>query len=479
VPQLRRSLTAALLAAFVVAAPVAAGDPFARSTSTVDGHRTWNTDQIDLEAVSQTGDGVYVAVLDSGLAPNWKDYYPQAVIAEELGAGFVQSVSFKAQGDPCGLGIEVGGLRRTNFIGSRSTTHGTHVTSIITGFTYRSNADLADGISLPLLQVRGVAPKATIIPVKVLADYQTPALPNCTDPGPTPSQTVNFGTSAMVAAGIDYATDLAIAGHRPMVINMSLGGDELEAIEKNAIDRAIANGVIVVAAAGNDGEDGVHFPGGYAPVISVGATGWTGEWLDTPADDATNTPPANGFRYRTFWLQDKPDGALTGPGMLHPDSGNVPDPQTASTVYVTDFSARDISADTELDVLAPGSWVRGPFPGAPGYAHQPQQSKGLGDLFGGNPGNHFYVGGTSQATPHVTGLAALMLEKDPDLTQAQIETILKTTALPIAAGSRDVWDPFHVDADGNPVPSFVTFSWGANATGSGLVQADAAIAATP
>jgi len=42
-----------------------------------------------------------------------------------------------------------------------------------------------------------------------------------------------------------------------------------------------------------------------------------------------------------------------------------------------------------------------------------------------------------------------------------------------------VWDPFHEDADGNAVPSFVTFSWGANATGSGLVQADAAIAATP
>lgn len=478
-PQLRRSLTAALLAAFVIAVPVSAGDPFAKSTSTVDGHRTWNTDQIDLENVSQTGDGVYVAVLDSGLAPNWKDYFPQAAIAEELGAGFIQNVSFKAQADPCGLGIEVGGLRRTTYIGSRSTTHGTHVTSIITGFTYRSNADVAGGVTLPMIQVRGVAPKATIIPVKVLADYQTPALPNCTDPGPSPSQTVNFGTSAMVAAGIDYATDLAISGRRPMVINMSLGGDELEPVEKNAIDRAIANGVIVVAAAGNDGEAGVHFPGGYAPVISVGATGWTGEWLDTPADDATNTPPANGLRYRAFWLQDRPGGALTGPGMLNPDSGNVPDPQDASTVYVTDFSARDIADDTELDVLAPGSWVRGPYPGFPGYSHQPQQSHGLGDIFGRNPGNHFYVGGTSQATPHVTGLAALMLQKNHGLTQAQVQSILRSTALPIAAGSRLVWDPFHVDADGNPDPSFVTYSWGSNATGSGLVQADAAIAATP
>ena len=473
-PRLPRAMTAAMIGLLAIAIPASAGDPFARATSTVDGHHTWNTDQIDLENISQTGDGVYVAVLDSGLAPNWKDYFPDAVIAQELGKGFIQSVSFKAQGDECGLGIEVGALRETNFIGSRSTTHGTHVTSIITGFTYRSNADIAEGISLPMLQVRGVAPKATIIPVKVLADYQTPALPNCEDPGPTPSQTVNFGTSAMVAAGIDYATDLAIAGYRPMVINMSLGGDELEDIEQDAIDRAIANGVIVVAAAGNDGEEGVHFPGGYHPVISVGATGWTGEWLDEPADDQTNTPPASGFRYRAFWLQDKADGALTGPGMLHEDSGNLPEPQTAAGVYVTDFSGREISEDAELDVLAPGSWVRGPYPGFPGYAHQPQQSGGLGDLFGGNPGNHFYVGGTSQATPHVTGIAAMLLEKDPSLTQAEIETILRTTAIPIPAGTVDIWDPF--DEAGS---RFEPISWGADATGYGLVQADAALALVP
>lgn len=470
----RIALSLSLVALLAAALPASAGNPFARSTSTTDGHRTWNTDQIDLENVTQTGAGVYVAVLDSGLAPNWKDFFPDAVIAQELGTGFIQSVSFKAQADPCGLGVEVGGLRRTTYIGSRSTTHGTHVTSIITGYTYRSNLDLPEGVVLPLLQVRGVAPQATIIPVRVLSDYQTPALPNCTDPGPTPSQTVNFGTSQSVAAGINYATDLAIAGYRPMVINMSLGGAALEAIEKAAIDRAIANGVIVVAAAGNDGEEGVHFPGGYAPVISVGATGWTAEWLDKPADDASNTPPASGFRYRTWWLQDKADGALTGPGMLHVDSGNVPDPQTAAGVYITDFSGRDISDDTELDVVAPGSWVRGPYPGFPGYAHLPAWASGLGDLFGNNPGNHAYVGGTSQATPHATGLAALMLEKDPTLTQAEVESILKTTAIPIPPGSAEVWDPFNEAGS-----KFVTYSWESNATGAGLIQADAALAAVP
>ena len=135
--------------------------------------------------------------------------------------------------------------------------------------------DAAGGFPLPAIQVRGIAPDVTVIPVKVLSDHQVPALPKCTDPGPQPSSQAVFGTSAMVAAGIRYATDLKRAGYSPMVINMSLGGSELEPIEKDALDYAIANGVIVVAAAGNDGEAGMHFPGAYAPVISAGAIGWT------------------------------------------------------------------------------------------------------------------------------------------------------------------------------------------------------------
>ncbi len=92
-----------------------------------------------------------------------------------------------------------------------------------------------------------------------------------------------------MAAGINYVTDLAIAGYKPMVINMSLGGSELAEVEKDAIDRAIANGVIVVAAAGNEGEAGMDYPGAYAPVISAGSAGWIGEWLkpgDGPPDTA-------------------------------------------------------------------------------------------------------------------------------------------------------------------------------------------------
>jgi hypothetical protein len=53
---------------------------------------------------------VYVAVLDTGLVPNWSDYFPTERVAKDLGTGFDQSVTFKAHNvSPCGYDIEVGG----------------------------------------------------------------------------------------------------------------------------------------------------------------------------------------------------------------------------------------------------------------------------------------------------------------------------------------------------------------------------------
>jgi subtilisin family serine protease len=306
--------------------------------------------------------------------------------------------------------------------------------------------------------VRGIAPNVTVIPVKVLADYQVPQLPNCDDPDiSTSSQNVVFGTSEMVAAGIDYATDLAIQGYRPMVINMSLGGSELEAVEKAAVDRAIANGVIVVAAAGNEGDAGMGYPGAYAPVISAAAAGWNKSWLK----------PGTNQIYRMFWLKNGND--FVPP--LVPNGGEVAEPTPVSEVYIADFSSRELRGQ-QLDLAAPGTWIRGPFAGFPGYNHLPWWSKGIGDLLSvGNPGNFFYVSGTSMASPHVASVAAMMVEKNPSLTQAQVETILKNTALRLRSGKGG--DPQITLGGTDPQV------WGSNATGKGLLQADAAIAATP
>jgi len=437
----------------VIIAMILPAAAFASPPVELDEYSTWDADLINSEEVVYTGAGVYVAVLDTGLVPNWKDYFPTDSIATDLGTGFYQPITFKAKKDVCGLGTTVGKLVRTSFIGSTGSTHGTHVTSTILGYDYRSNSDAASGFAIPAIHVRGIAPDVTIIPVKVLTDYQIPALPKC-DPA-SKATTAVFGTSEMVAAGIDYVTDLAIAGYRPMVINMSLGGSELEAVEQAAIDRAIANGVIVVAAAGNEGETGMHYPGAYAPVISVGSVGWTGEWLR----------PGDGPRYRMWWLK-------YSEAPLLPGTGEVADPTLVEDVYVSDFSSRALPGQ-ELDVLAPGSWVRGPYSGDPGYNHLPWWSKGIGDLVGGNAGNFYYVGGTSMATPHVAAVTALLLEQDPSLTAAEVENILKSTALAIPdTGSRDIWD--------NTAAATITWDTDCNGTpcdavGSGLVQADAAI----
>jgi len=465
----------------LVAVPMSlAGNAFSGTTSTSAGFHTWDTDMINVESVSQNGTGVYVAVLDTGLVSNWADYFPKARIATALGIGFHQSVKFNSSpDDPCRLDAAEGALQTGSFIGSTSSSHGTHVTSTIIGFNYRSNTDLAQGYGLPAIQVRGVAPMATIIPVKVLDDYQLPKMPKCTDPDVEQGATVTFGTDAMVAAGINYVTQLKLGklAGSPVVINMSLGGSELTQEERDAIDAAVAAGVIIVAAAGNEGTDGMGYPGAYAPVISAGSVGWTDEWLDHPGDQNTLTTPAVGIRYRMFWLQNVYGNGTGSSGTLAPPlkaaSGNVPDPTVVGDVYVSDFSSRSLNDVQDLDVLAPGSWVRGPFGGDPGYNHLPWWSKGLGDLFGHNSGNFYYVGGTSMASPHIAGVVALMLQKDGGLTAPEVEAILEGTALAIPAGSAQVWDPFLT------TPAWDTLTWGTDATGAGLVQADAAIAAIP
>lgn len=457
----RRSMRWLCASLGFVATAAFAGNPFSDQTTTAGGYPTWDSDLINVESVAQTGKGVYVAVLDTGLVPNWRDYFPGARVATHLGVGFHQPVTFKSHNlDPCGFDIEVGKLAQSTWVGSRGSTHGTHVASTILGYFYDSNFDDAAGFPLPPIMVRGIAPDVTVIPVQVLSDYRIPARPQCPDPNQRAGFNAVFGTTDMVVAGIRYATELKRAGYSPMVINMSLGGGALEPQEKAALDDAIAAGVIVVAAAGNEGEAGMSFPGAYPPVISAGSVGWTGEWLR----------PTDGLpRYRMWWLK------YPTPPLL-PGSGEVDDATQITDIYVSDFSSRALPGQ-QLDVLAPGSWVRGPFPGDPGYNHLPWHSRGIGDLRGGVGTNFFFVGGTSMATPHVASVAALMLQKDPTLTQAQVEHLLKSTALALPpTGSRAIFDFDHP----------ATIAWdtmcGAvmcDAVGAGVIQADMAVAATP
>jgi len=80
------------------------------------------------------------------------------------------------------------------------------------------------------------------------------------------------GTFFDVAEGIDYAAEYTEGGERPVkVLNLSLGSEGFSQTVKNAIDRAVSGGVLVVAAAGNSGKSVVEFPANQANVLAVGA----------------------------------------------------------------------------------------------------------------------------------------------------------------------------------------------------------------
>jgi subtilisin family serine protease len=355
-------------------------------TNFLNGLSTWDQDSINVtdfgfnnRQVAYDGTGVYVAVLDTGLVDAWRQYFPQERIATQFAKAF--------RG---GGGDNPNVSEPTNMWEHDQNSHGTHVTSTILGY------------SLDGTPVNGVAPMVTIIPVKVLGQNGS-------------------GWSSVIARGILYVADLKASGalgDSPVVINMSLGGPVLDPMEAAAIDYAISKGVIIVASAGNAGLAGMGYPGAYAPVISVAASGWTGEWIGGGS----------------WWY-----------------SRNVADPLSTADFYITDFSSR-AKPGQDLDVVAPGSWIVGPYQVNSGQT------------------SYYFLGGTSMASPHVAGIVALMAQKNPSLTAGAAELILQNAAIPLSAGCRTVYDSSGGSAN---------ICWGSDAVGSGLITADAALTLTP
>lgn len=115
--------------------------------------------------------------------------------------------------------------------------HGTHVAGTVAALNNT-------------LGVIGVAPQASVYAIKVLDRYGN-------------------GSYSSVAAGIEWAIT-----NNMDIVNMSLGGSSGSRTLKTAVDNAYDAGILLVAAAGNNGYDRkgtITYPAKYDSVIAVGA----------------------------------------------------------------------------------------------------------------------------------------------------------------------------------------------------------------
>ncbi len=392
---------------------VLSGDSLSTEKSVLPSVIPFWHDLVDKENVPLTGEGVYVAVLDTGLLPGWEFIFSEANIASELGMGFSHDIYWDDTIEDIVISDVVSDR---GFLTDLASGHGTHVTSTIVGYNY---ADM--------VWIEGIAPDVTIIPILVLDAWMVD-----TPVGPV---TFSGGSSAMIATGIYYIADLTESLDGPVIINMSLGGSgETPEIEA-AVDYAISKGVIIVASAGNNGEAGMSYPGAYNQVISAAACGWT----DMLAQG---------------WTADVPEKLNTNDSL-----GN--DYQ----VYLTGFSSRPNRTlgqkYRDLDVMAPGDWIVGPY-----------KSKWAPVEYWG----YYYVSGTSMAAPHVSAIAALVLEIFPMFDQRDIEFVLKLAASGVGPNRRRgfprIGEDVKVAYFGN---QYYTVSWGRHDYGRGFLQADTAI----
>jgi serine protease len=181
--------------------------------------KQWHLQRVGAESAWEyaCGEGVTVAIVDTGVACFDKG--------------------------PFSRGSDLAGTRCSggyNFVSDTPEAyddqgHGTHVAGTVAQTTNNGKG------------VAGLAYCATLMPIKVL-------------------NRSGWGTLANVAEGIRYAAD-----NGAQIINLSLGGSSKSRILEEAVDHALAKGVVVVAAAGNSGRS-VGYPAGYEGVIAVSAS---------------------------------------------------------------------------------------------------------------------------------------------------------------------------------------------------------------
>jgi type VII secretion-associated serine protease mycosin len=194
------------------------------SLSAVKARQAWDVSR---------GRGVTVAVLDSGVDSAQQDL----VGSVTTGPDYTQGAN------PPGV--------------APKRLHGTNMASIIAGHGHGPGG--GDGII-------GVAPEARVLSIRVILENDEPGFQIFNG---------NERFDGSIAKGIRYAVD-----HGANVINMSLGKADSTKEDRQAVDYALSKGVVVVAAAGNqgatptarrDGHAPYSYPASYPGVIAVAA----------------------------------------------------------------------------------------------------------------------------------------------------------------------------------------------------------------
>lgn len=229
----------------------------------------------------------------------------------------------------------------------------------------------------------GIAYQARLLPLKVCYGFweiqliqSAAGIPGYVDPRET-------GTcpDTAVSAAIRYAAD-----NGANVISLSLGAPQTSPITREALQYAVSRGVFVAVSNGNQYERGnpIEYPAAYAPelngVVSVGAVGRTGA--------------------RAFYSSTGTHLEMVAPG------GDSRAGGVAGTIYQVGLLATEFNPET----IARPRFDR--------YVEVPMQ-------------------GTSMATPHVAGLAALLYSqglRNP----AAIESAMRRFARDAGAPGRDL-----------------------------------------
>jgi serine protease AprX len=250
--------------------------------------------------------------------------------------------------------------------------HGTHVAGILNGNGFASSDYLS------FRTFKGLAPEAQIFSVRALSPDGT-------------------GSTSDVLEGIDWVLKNAKT-YNIRVLNLSLGHPVYESYRTDPLCRAVAaavrRGVVVVVAAGNDGEVGTGFgtvtsPGNDPAAITVGAT-----------DDQDTVP-----------LTDDVLASYSSRGPSLVDLVVKPD-LVAPGTWIVSTRAAGSWMDTEHHELT----LRiGDYKNDPARFDQ--------------DGSYYSLSGTSMAAPLVSGAAALMLQKDPTLTPATVKARLMKSAV--------------------------------------------------